>query len=114
MAAFNRTFKSSQVNQKMVLETLKRWLGGDEVSDYERRTLTEEYRRLASKIRDLERRLDSVHCTSCATKENPKAKRLIARKREHEDRQAEIEARLGQKPAVKATSSRRSSKRASS
>lgn len=96
----------------MVLSKVKRWLGLEELSEYERHTLEQEYRRLEEKIQRIESNLGQVHCKSCPKDLNPKAERLLAKKRSHEKRQDEIEARLGETPTTSARSSRRSSKRA--
>ena len=96
----------------MVLAKVKRWLGLDDLSDYERHTLEEEYRRLEEKIQRIESDLGTVNCKSCPKSLNPKAERLLAKKRSHEERQAEIEQRLGETPTTTGRGSRRESKRA--
>jgi hypothetical protein len=95
----------------VVLAKVKRWLGLEDLSDYERHTLEEEYRRLEDKIQRIEGELGHVHCKSCPKSLNPKAERLLNKKRSHEKRQAEIEDRLGHAPETKGRSSRRASKR---
>jgi hypothetical protein len=94
----------------VVLAKVKRWLGLDDLSDYERHTLEQEYRRLEEKIHRIEDDLGTVNCKSCPKSLNPKAERLLAKKRSHEDRQAEIEQRLGETPTI-SDRTRRTSKR---
>lgn len=97
----------------MVLAKIKRWLGVDDLSEYERETLVREYRQLEDKIAKIEGQLGTVNCKSCPKSLNPKAERLLAKKRSHEDRQEEIVDRLGETPTTKRRDSRRASKRAS-
>lgn len=97
----------------MVFAKVKRWLGLEELSEYERHTLEEEYRRLEEKIQRIDGELGHVHCKSCPKSLNPKAERLLNKKRSHEKRQDEIASRLGETPTTTTgQSSRRASKRA--
>jgi PAS domain-containing protein len=102
--------KRPQEDYDVVFATVKRWLGLDEPDEYERETLEREYRRLEEKIQRIEGELGTVNCQSCPTSLNPKAERLLKKKRSHEDRQAEIEARLGEAPTI-SDRTRRTSKR---
>jgi hypothetical protein len=82
-----------------VLDRLKAWLGLGTVDDgYERRVLEREYAANRRKIARLKQRLGGVSCSSCPKEEDPAAQRIIGKVRELEERNAEIERKLGGVP----------------
>lgn len=82
-----------------MLDRLKRLLGLGTVDDpYQRRTLEREYERNHAKIASLKRQLGGVKCSSCPKEEDPRARRIIDEVRRLEDRNEEIEAKLGGVP----------------
>lgn len=96
-----------------MLDRIKRWLTGSNLSEYEKETLRREYRRLDEKIASLEAELDHVNCSSCPKSLKPQARKLLDKKRKHEDRQAEIEAELGESVESSASTPRKSRRRSS-
>lgn len=97
-----------------MLDRLKELIGLGSVDGYEREVLEREYLRIEKKLQRTEKKLGTVHCSTCTKEENPRAKSLMSKRRQLQKRQSEIERKIGGVPdAVKARRSRRKSKRAS-
>lgn len=96
-----------------MIDRIKRWLGAEEPSEYEKDTLRREYRRLEEKIARIESEMGHVTCTSCPKSLKPQARKLLDKKRAHEKRQAEIEDKLGETVQTSASSGRKSRRRSS-
>lgn len=87
---------------------IKALLGSETVEDpYEREVLKREHARLEAKIQRLRAKLGGVQCSTCPKEEDPHARRAIDRMRALEDRQEEIEAKLGETPEYTRTKSKR-------
>ncbi len=97
-----------------MLDRLKELVGLGSVDGYEREVLEREYVRIERKLQRTEKKLGTVHCSTCTKEENPRAKALMSKRRKLEKRQEEIERKIGGVPdQVEARRSRRESKRAS-
>jgi hypothetical protein len=96
-----------------VLDRIKRWFGGSDLSEYEKDTLRREYRRLDEKIARIESQMEHVSCSSCPKSLKPEARKLLDKKRAHEDRQDEIEAKLGEAVETSDSTGQRKSRRSS-
>lgn len=91
-----------------MLARIKALFGGSTVEDpYEREVLKREHARLEAKIQSLRARLGGVQCSTCPKEENPQARRAIDRMRALEEKQEDIEAKLGERPEYSGTKSKR-------
>lgn len=96
-----------------MLDRIKELLGLGSVEGYEREVLEREYLRNEEKLERTKHKLGTVHCSTCTKEEDPRAKKLMSRRRKIEKRQAEIERKLGGVPDQVEARRRRESKRAS-